>query len=165
MNLLRAGFGVEAIAELAAVRTVFDPTAGKQVPSPIDRAQVETVYRSWAKRCSKPEDIAELRALAVDRLRNDMARFRARGKLSAAELAALRGHEQLLSDLEGTRQPIDVNLGFDVNVRFRGATMRVVQDLIDTDRFDALAEEQLELERRASAIETHGRPAFHGDAE
>jgi hypothetical protein len=60
--------------------------------------------------------------------------------------SAVRAHEALLADIEGTNAPIDVKVDVDATVR---ASILAVVGGLTIERTETLVAEQLELERRA----------------
>lgn len=76
------------------------------------------------------------RAEVVTRLRSDMAKLRADAK---PDWAAIRSHETLLSKIEGTQQPVRVQI-FDATTAANHALAMIVGNLTDDEAAAILAE-------------------------
>lgn len=157
-QMILARMPYDTIVVAAARRTV------QEVPHPFDEPMVERAYEAVCKGIGKftdPEHRERARGEAVYSVRNDLTHLRAhaRGqtKPDTKLYNTIAKFEHLLSLLEGTQQPLDVHVAVDVDVRVRGAMMRVVSDFT-ADELDAMANEQLDLERRAAIVTTGYAP-------
>lgn len=150
-RMMVSGASAEQAAELDAAMNV--PPFGR-----------EMVFALHARICKElgdaanlPEHVVDsLRAQQRERLRRDLVSLRATPTKTPALWNAIRGHEALLADIEGTRKPIVVDVTVDVDVRVRSAMMRVVGDFT-AEELAEIGREQLALEG-GGVIDTTGVP-------
>lgn len=122
-----------------------------------DKRQVWTTLKRLSDEWEQDfkETAAAERARQVERLRQDLARQRAKANPS---FQAIRGHEELLGRIMGTLQPIRVEV--DVIQSLKVSLAAVIVDMTEDER-DALVREQLELE----ALARSARPVIDTAAE
>lgn len=140
-RLMLAGASRDKIADMASVNV---PRFGR-----------ELVYRLYSDICHELSDAANLpehsrehlRAQAVERIRNELVGLRSRRQATGTTTEQYismtreaRHLESLLSDVEGTRRPIEIDVIVDMDVRIRSATMRIVTDLT-AEEFAAMGRE------------------------
>jgi hypothetical protein len=119
----------------------------------------ETILEEFASAEKLPQHARDsLRRIASERLHNDLLQARvrqARAGISDLDWARLQNAvvrtEELLSRLEGTQRPVEIDVVVDMDVRVNGAMMRMVAD-VSADRFDEEATRQLEFERRVVEV-------------
>jgi hypothetical protein len=150
---LASGLGLRVATRLILAEHGLASKNAKVKGFGYDRRQVWTTIKRISEEWDA--DFKEFahneRARQVERLRQDLARQRARANPS---FQAIRGHEELLGRIMGTLQPIRVEV--DVMASLKVSLAAVIVDLTDDER-DAMVREQLELEalaRRALPMST-----------
>jgi hypothetical protein len=163
---MRQGASPERVRQTASGT---DPKTGDALVTggPYDRQEVDRALRHVFDRMLNPPwvEVEHARAAQRERLSQDLmvmrdhARKVMRGKEGQSNSAqgsvhsmynAIRGHEDLLADLDGTKTPLQVAVSVDVDVRIKSAVMTLVADATADDilRF---GREQLEYERLTGA--------------
>jgi hypothetical protein len=101
----------------------------------------QAINRVQAEWDAEYEEVASKeRGRQVERLRQDLARERAKGNPS---LQAIRGHEHLLACIVGTLRPIRVEV--DVTATLKASIAAVIVDMSEEEK-DQIVAEQLEME-------------------
>jgi len=146
-RLLQRGATLSALVELGATRTVLNEL-GEQQPAPLTPGQVQYAYglvtSEW--KAVESQEAGHLRVIAVQRIQRDLLEMRS---TKPVPWAAIQRHEVLLADLQGTKMPVRVQFQGNLEVR---ATLAAVVSTFTAEEFDALCDEQEQVERDAASL-------------